>query len=62
MSRELYGAYPPLSLTANMPQINDFFGAAKKNMLNNANKLLQDMQEYDKDNISDKVISVSRIL
>lgn len=40
------------------PQVNDWFGAAKKSLLSNANKLLQDMQEYDKDNIPDKVISV----
>ncbi|CAB1101954.1 unnamed protein product [Ectocarpus sp. CCAP 1310/34] len=39
------------------PQINDWFGAAKKTLLSNANKLLQDMQEFDKDNIPDKVIA-----
>lgn len=41
-------------------QINDWFGAAKKTLLSNANKLLQDMQEFDKDNIPDKVIAVRR--
>lgn len=41
-------------------QINDWFGAAKKTLLSNANKLLQDMQEFDKDNIPDKVISVRK--
>lgn len=41
-----------------MEQVNDWFGAAKKTLLSNANKLLQDMQEYDKDNIPDKVIAV----
>ena len=41
------------------PQISDWFGAAKKTLLSNANKLLQDMQEFDKDNIPDKVIAVS---
>ncbi|CAN0221029.1 unnamed protein product [Ectocarpus sp. 6 AP-2014] len=39
------------------PLINDWFGAAKKTLLSNANKLLQDMQEFDKDNIPDKVIA-----
>lgn len=39
-------------------QVNDWFGAAKKNLLSNANKMLLDMQEYDKDNIPDKVIAV----
>lgn len=40
-------------------QISDWFGAAKKTLLSNANKLLLDMQEFDKDNIPDKVIAVS---
>lgn len=40
-------------------QVNDWFGAAKRSLLSNASKLLQDMQEYDKDNIPDRVISVS---
>lgn len=43
-----------------LSQINDWFGAAKKTLLSNANKLLQDMQEFDKDNIPDKVIAVRR--
>eukprot|EP00752_Nemacystus_decipiens_P010663 g9495.t1 len=38
-------------------KISDWFGAAKKTLLSNANKLLQDMQEFDKDNIPDKVIA-----
>ena len=37
-------------------KINDYFSAAKKNMLSNANKLLTDMQDYDKDNIPPDVI------
>ncbi|CAM9544257.1 unnamed protein product [Chrysoparadoxa australica] len=37
-------------------KINDYFAAAKKNLLSNANKLLADMQNFDKDNIPDKVI------
>lgn len=45
-------------LCCSMGQVNDWFGAAKKTLLSNANKLLQDMQEYDKDNIPDKVIAV----
>lgn len=43
-------------------QMNDWFGAAKKTLLGNASKLLQDMQEYDKDNIPDRVIAVSSSL
>lgn len=39
--------------------MNDWFGAAKKSVLSHANKLLLDMQEYDKDHIPDKVIAVS---
>lgn len=49
-----------LSLRYLLSQINDWFGAAKKTLLSNANKLLQDMQEFDKDNIPDKVIAVRR--
>lgn len=41
-------------------QVNDWFGAAKKTLLSNANKLLLDMQEFDKDNIPDKVIAVRK--
>ena len=37
-------------------KINDYFGAAKRAVLSNANKLLADMQSFDKDNIPDKVI------
>eukprot|EP00953_Heterococcus_sp_UTEX-ZZ885_P035270 18212-Heterococcus_DN1.PRE.7 len=37
-------------------QINDYFSAAKRAVLSNANKLLADMQSFDKDNIPDKVI------
>ena len=41
-------------------QVNDWFGAAKKTLLPNANKMLLDMQEFDKDNIPDKVIAVRK--
>jgi dynein heavy chain len=37
-------------------KINDYFSAAKKTVLKDANKLLQDMQSFDKDNIPDKII------
>ncbi|CAM9198604.1 unnamed protein product, partial [Discosporangium mesarthrocarpum] len=37
-------------------KVNDWFGAAKKSLLSNANKMLSDMQEYDKDNIPEKAI------
>ena len=37
-------------------KINDYFKAAQKNLLSNANKLLDDMQNYDKDNIPPEII------
>jgi len=37
-------------------KITDYFKPAQKILLSNANKLLEDMQTYDKDNIADSVI------
>ena len=38
-------------------KIMDFFGPSKKVLLANANKLLEDMSNYDKDNIPDHIIA-----
>ena len=38
-------------------KINDYFKAAQKNLLQSANKLLEDMQNYDKDNIPLEIIT-----
>jgi len=38
-------------------KINDYFKPAQKNLLSNANKLLEDMQTYDKENIPESIIS-----
>ena len=38
-------------------KIKDYFKAAQKNVLSNANKLLEDMFNYDKDNIPAHIIS-----
>lgn len=37
-------------------KINDYFKPARDNLLSNANKLLDDMSNYDKDNIPDHII------
>eukprot|EP00615_Pteridomonas_danica_P016588 CAMPEP_0114385844 /NCGR_PEP_ID=MMETSP0102-20121206/6268_1 /TAXON_ID=38822 ORGANISM="Pteridomonas danica, Strain PT" /NCGR_SAMPLE_ID=MMETSP0102 /ASSEMBLY_ACC=CAM_ASM_000212 /LENGTH=3026 /DNA_ID=CAMNT_0001542557 /DNA_START=949 /DNA_END=10026 /DNA_ORIENTATION=- len=37
-------------------KINDYFKSAKNHLLGKAEKLLSDMQDYDKDNIPDKII------
>jgi dynein heavy chain len=37
-------------------KIIDFFGVSKKTVLANANKLLEDLKNYDKDNIPERVI------
>ena len=37
-------------------KIVDFFGVAKRTVLSNANKLLEDLKSYDKDNIPDQII------
>ena len=38
-------------------KVNDYFKPAGKHLLSNANKLLDDMQNYDKDNIPANIIS-----
>jgi dynein heavy chain len=38
-------------------KMKDYFKAAGKNLLANANKLLEDMTSYDKDNISHHIIT-----
>ena len=38
-------------------KIKDYFGAAQKEFLSNANQFLKDLMEFDKDNIPDKVIA-----
>jgi len=38
-------------------KISDYFGASKKTVLSNANKLLEDLKNYDKDNIPQSVIT-----
>jgi len=38
-------------------KINDWFKASQRNLLVSANKLLEDMQNYDKDNIPADIIS-----
>ena len=38
-------------------KINDYFNPSKKILLANSNKLIEDMQNYDKDNIPESTIS-----